>query len=281
MMVRGALASRGTPIYLTLGITDQFGEEYRIKRVQIRTSDPIQPKTPWKASFGALRRISFWQRSASPDALPVSPREWDHAGKYDELDLILIEERRNYAARGRSHGKLGSLNVGVRSEPNSGATLVGTVPQLLWDKAKATPLASPNAVRLLALRDQLDGAERADLERYLLSHLDKHSPYADIAYFIFLVLHRVGRTVEALQVARARLNGDKHFGYSNLLATLSALISHEYFEIDSAIYAGISGALAGDNEYNFYLTEKINLARLQHLDSRMGVDPQPDRIDRP
>ena len=110
--------------------------------------------------------------------------------------------------------------------------------------------------------------------------MDKHSPYADIAYFIFLVLHRVGRTVEALQVARARLNGDKHFGYSNLLATLSALISHEYFEIDSAIYAGISGALAGDNEYNFYLTEKINLARLQHLDSRMGVDPQSHSIDR-
>jgi hypothetical protein len=274
MMVRGPLASRGKPLYLTLGITDQFGKEYRIRRIEIPTSDPIQPKTPWKATLGGLRKLAFRRRAEKLDALPVHPSEWDHAGKYDAVDLILIEERRNYAARGRAHGKLGSLNVGLQSEPNYGSTTVGTVPQLLWDRANATPLASPNAVRLITLRDQLHEVEKADLERYLVSHLDKHSPYADIAYFIFLVLHRVGRTVEALQGARARLKGDKHFGYSNLLATLSALVSHEHFEIESTTYARITEALAGDSEYNFRLTEKINLARLQQLDSRMGVDPR-------
>jgi hypothetical protein len=38
--------------------------------------------------------------------------------------------------------------------------------------------------------------------------------------------------------------------------------------------------LAGDSEYNFRLTEKINHARLQHIDSRMAVDPQSHSIDR-
>ena len=59
---------------------------------------------------------------------------------------------------------------------------------------------------------------------------------------------------------------DKVYGYSNLLGTLSAVVSHEHFEIDLGLYPRILEALAGDTEHNFRLTEKINLARLQHLD---------------
>ena len=48
ILVRGALASQGKPLVATLGITDQFGEEYLIKRVKIPTHDPVLPKAPWK-----------------------------------------------------------------------------------------------------------------------------------------------------------------------------------------------------------------------------------------
>lgn len=199
--------------------------------------------------------------------------EWRHDGKFEETDLILNEEKRNYAARGRERGGLGTLNVGLQSEPNMGMTQAGAVPLLLWEKLQAQPVDSPNATRLLRIHGGLDDAGKRDLERYLLSHLHRQSPYASVGYFIFLVLHRVGRTVDALQVARSRLAGDKVYGYSNLLGTLSALVSREHFAIEPVLYAQIVETLDGDTEYNFNLLEKINLARLQQLDRKSTAKP--------
>jgi hypothetical protein len=196
-------------------------------------------------------------------------KEWNHGGSFEEVDLILKEERRAYAARGRISGGLGSLNVGLQSEPGFGGTTAGNVPSLLWDKSLATPVDSPNLARLLRLRDTLGEKERSDLERYLLSHLDKSSSYVDVAYFIFLALHRMGRTVDALTAARLHLAGDTVFGYSNVLGTLAALVSREHFAIDPALYPRIQKVLEGDPEHDFRLAEKINLARLLHLDSKL------------
>jgi hypothetical protein len=62
------------------------------------------------------------------------------------------------------------------------------------------------------------------------------------------------------------LAGDKVFGYSNLLGTLSAVVSHEHHDIDPRLYSLILDALAGDEEHDFWLKEKINLARLRVYD---------------
>ena len=56
----------------------------------------------------------------------------------------------------------------------------------------------------------------------------------------------------------------------SLPGSLSALVSHEHFEIDPGLYPQTLEALAGDKEPNFRLMEKINLARLQHLDSEFS-----------
>ena len=269
IMVGGALAPQGKSIRVTFGITDQFGDEYRLKGIIIRTHDSSLPKPPWTARLvSRLRKLPGLRPATEPesDEARHPPVEWQHQGKFEGVDLILNEERRSYAARGRSGGGLGSLNVGLQSEPNFGSTTVGSVPSLLWDKAQAKPIESPNAARLIKLHGALDHAGKDDLERYLLSHLHKGSPYADVGYFIFLALHRMGRTVDALQAARARLAGDKVYGYSNLLGTLSAIVSHEHFDIELDLFPGILEALAGDTEHNFRLIEKINLARLQQLD---------------
>jgi hypothetical protein len=90
-----------------------------------------------------------------------------------------------------------------------------------------------------------------------------------VSYFIFFALHRMGQTIAALQAARLHLAGDKVYGYSNLLGTLSAIISHEHFQIPRDLYAQISETLAGDSEHDFRLAEKINSARLQHLDAEL------------
>ena len=270
VMVRGAIARQGHPIRATLGITDQYAEEYRLKRIVIPTHDVRLPKQPVTARIvSALRKLPGLRQAAlpAPEAPQTLPAEWQHQGKFEQVDLILNEEKRNYAAHGRERGGLGSLNVGLQSEPNFGWTEVGKVPSLLWDKTNAKPIESPNLGRLVNIQAALGDPEKRELENYLLSHLRNGSPYADVGYFIFLALHRMGRTIDALRAARSFLSGDKNYAYSNLLGTLSALVSREHFAIDPALYPQILQTLAGDEEHNFRLNEKINLARLEHLNS--------------
>jgi hypothetical protein len=272
IMVRGVLAAQGKPLRVTLGVTDQLGVEYRIKRIVIPTHDPVPSKQPWKAWLAShLTRLPGFRRVRETEKgdAGVPPPEWQHEGRFQEVDLVLNEERRNYAANGRERGGLGSLNVTLQSEPNFGWTEVGKVPSLLCDKANAKRIESPNADRLIRLHSTLCDAEKNNLERYLLSHLHKRSRYAEVSYFIFFALHRMGQTIAALQAARLHLAGDKVYGYSNLLGTLSAIISHEHFQIPRDLYAQISETLAGDSEHDFRLAEKINSARLQHLDAEL------------
>jgi hypothetical protein len=193
---------------------------------------------------------------------------WTYEAGHSYLDLcqaILEEERRSYAARGRRVGKLGSLNVGIQSEPNSGWTQEGHVPELLWEKGRGTRLSSKNLDRLLGVHAGLNRKGKRNLENYLFAQLSKESPFADVGYFVFLVLHRMGRTIDALQTARTNLAGDKVFGYSNVLATLSALVSHEHSDISEAVLVSVPDILSGDEEHDFRLRQKVNIARLERL----------------
>ena len=274
LMMRGALGTQGKPLRITVGIFDQFGEEYLLRRLLVRSND----RTPLPPSMADRARTArgYWRAllerlglvpPPSPPTIPPMPWTFNPGGKYlVACDAILREERRSYGARGRTIGKFGSLNVGIQSEPNFGYATNDEVPQLLWDMAKGKQLSSPNLGRLLSLRQSLGPADGANLESYLLSNLRKDSEFADVAYFVFLALHRMGRTVDALQTARTCLSGDRVFGYSNILAVLSALVSHEHFDIEEDVYDGIESVLSGDGESDFRLSEKINLARLHRLD---------------
>jgi len=168
IMVRGALAPQGKPIRVTFGITDQFGDEHRIKGIVIRTHDRILPKPPWRARLVShLKNLPGLRPATEPEADNTRhpPLEWQQGGTFEEVDLILNEGRCAYAARGRTMGGLGSLNVGLRSEPNFGWTTVGSVLPLSWDKAQGKRIDSPNTARLINLHGALDNAGKDNLER--------------------------------------------------------------------------------------------------------------------
>lgn len=192
-----------------------------------------------------------------------------------KINIVLDEEVRSYTARGRRQGALGSMNIGLQSVPNKGWTTEGEIPQLLFDKSDANTIISPNATILFKLYSSLGDDEKGMFKSYLLTHLRKDSLYANIAYFIFFVLYRVGGTIEALKFARRALSGNTAHGYSNLLGILSMIISREYLEIPPKTYEDIKLVLMGDTEYNFQLTEKINLALLKHLEKDLDdVNPE-------
>jgi hypothetical protein len=210
-------------------------------------------------------------RNAEPQE-PAMPWMFDAQSESVRIaESVLLEERRSYAARGRPVGGLGSLNVELQSGPNLGFTTRGAVPQLLWPEGKGRLVTSHNLERLISLHHGLDGNDKDNLEKFLLAQLRRASQFGDVAYFTFLALHRFGRTIEALQSARTFLAGDKVFGYSNLLATLSAVVSHEHAEMDPNLFPLLVDALAGDEEPDFALREKINVARLEVLDRRRAA----------
>jgi hypothetical protein len=268
-MARGKLAKSGKALRVTIGITDQFGHEYRLRKVVIPTTDPppesISLKKRLTALLGSIRYLH-----KSPERIEAArplPNEWQHGGKFDAVDLVLNEEKRAYAANNRGRGGLGSLNVTLQSEPNNGWTEVGKVPDLLWPKDKAKTISSPNLERLLRIHHSLAPSEKEALDRYLTSHLHRKSPYFKIGYFIFCALHRMGKTESALTAARANLSGDTDFGYSNVLGALSALVSHEHHVIPEAMFVAITKVLDDEKEHSFRLAEKITLARLRHMDA--------------
>jgi hypothetical protein len=272
IMVRGSVAAQGRSIRVTIGITDQYGEEYKIKNVPITSHDPSIKRRPLLERLRHSQAFK-WNRAKTQAPPPIMP--WAFCPGHEYLEMcqsILNEEKRSYAANGRIRGGLGSFNVGLQSEPNYGVTVVGQIPQILWDRDGARPVSSPNLDRLIKTHEALSLQERANLESYLLSQLSKESPFVEVAYLVFLALHRVGRTIDALQTARTFLTGDKVHAYSNLLGILSAAISHEHFDIDPKLYQTILDALP-NSEYDFRLKEKINVAKLQYLDRcRLDID---------
>jgi hypothetical protein len=287
LMARGALGTQGRPIRIAVGITDQFGEEYKLTGLVIETHDPlarILPVSERLRNFGSAVAIAFKLKGPTPEPpLRVMPWTYDPGSDYLSVcESILMEEKRSYAARGRIRGQLGSLNVGLQSEPNHGWAKEGEIPQVLWERDAATPISSPNLDRLLTLRESLSSEDADNLQRFLLTQLRKDSTFADVGYFIFIALHRMHRTIDALTTARACLAGDKVYGYSNILGALSALVSHEHFQIEHELYPLILEVLSGDAEPDFRLKEKINLARLQRIDRPApGKSPRLGCVDKP
>jgi hypothetical protein len=210
IMARGVLARQGKPIRVTIGVTDQYGEEYELKNLTIATHDKAPEARTllqrWQHCWSWLLQLFRVTPVAAESA--TAPMPWTFEPGHEYLDLsqsILEEERRNYAARGRRTGQLGSLNVGLQSEPNNGSTQEGRVPELLWPKGKGTRISSQNLDRLTTVYAGLNRNGKKNLERYLLANLSKESPFADVGYFIFVALHRMGRSVDALKTARNHL----------------------------------------------------------------------------
>lgn len=260
LFIRRKLGKPGRHLRLSIALVDHVGNVYRLRNLSV---PPDQRREAEPTLLERLRTLFRRRTEEAVGELPALPGQWNHGGRFERVELILQEEQRQYGVNGRMCGGLGSLNVTLQSEPNFGWTHVGDVPQLLWDKGTTSRISSKNADLLVAFYDSLDEQSKIDLIAYLTSHLDRRSPYANVTYFIFIVLYRLGHGVSALAAARANLSGDTAFGYSNLLGTLSALVSHEHFEISDGEYARYLIELEGDAEPDFRLREKIRVARLE------------------
>ena len=200
---------------------------------------------------------------------------------HKKIDLVLAEEVRAYSANGRIGGGLGSMNVTLQTGvPNLGYSTRGEIPQLLFDTSDPNVISSPNSNILLKLYSSLDGDGKRSFETYLIAHLRKDSPYAEVAYLNLFVLYKVGALLRALNAAMRTLPSDEKISYDNMLAMLSLVISREYLEIDPETYEKIKLMLQRTVGYDFWLEKKVNLALLKHLERDLNdVNPEIN-IDR-
>lgn len=265
VIVKGKLAQVGRPTTVAVQIVDDAGIRYRVA-LSLRPHDLPLPRRP----FSSLWRKGGWKLGAASPCEEAASFQWEkHPSDpvvSDQIDLILREEQRVYAARGRKQGKLGSLNTGVQSDPSSGWTKAGEIPALLWPKGEADPVGSQNVDRLVRLHGKLDEAGQSEMVEQLLHYLHRGSPFASVSYAIFLALHRAGKTLAGLDKAQGDLRGDKVLGYSNLIATLSAIVSKEHDELPLSLVEEIRKRFGDSDRVEFQLVEKLDRAKLLKLD---------------
>jgi hypothetical protein len=271
-MVDAVLAPPGGELALRFVVWDQFGTRYRTQIFKIASDPRKQPKP------SLARRLAFHlRRLAGLDPLPPAPErpiaqvmplpsQWESDDDLKIVFQVLQEEQRSYASNGRQRGGLGSLNVLVQSGPDGAGTTQGKLPKLLWDQSTASDVASNNLDRLMRIHSGLDDNGRRRMEQALLDHLHQMSPYANVAYLVYLTLFRMNRGIDALVAARANLKGDGHFGYSNVLGAVSAIVSHEHHKLSADLLNQIRGALDGETEHDFDLRKKITTSLVERLD---------------
>lgn len=263
IFLKGAVNRIGHPLAISLFAVDDRGVRYNLPKIRLECRTPMPD-----VRIPMLEKLKGAMGIRSRPA-PSEILSWDWTDRYLESPhrklaiLVLDEERRNYRVRGRREGKLGSLSVGVQHEPNLGWTTSGQVPPLIWPAGEAEPLKSDNLERIMRYHAALGDVDKIDLEEMLTHYLHRASPYAEIAYGIFFCLHRLGRTTDAISVARRNLRGDKVYGFSNLICALAAFVSREHSGWTAEQIDVVTSQFDGDGGIEFNLIEKLNLARLQ------------------
>jgi hypothetical protein len=188
-----------------------------------------------------------------------------------KIKLVFAEERRLYGIP--SKVTIGSLNIGE------------FVPTgLLAATSELGYVKSINADRLLKLHSMLDQQGRQHFESYLFGHLRNGIiPESQLSYLSFLVLHRLGQTIAAVQAARHYYTSAGKSGppgrdrrpFGNVAVTLSALIATEYGQMSGAWCEELHAALGTEISFLPSLRDRLNQVLLMHLDAELG-DANPE-----
>lgn len=265
---RGQLGFQGESLKASFELRDDRGARYKFRNVKVASGD----MSPGRPSIHR-RFMHLWKDERGPKRVLTTGLDWDWSDNQatsstlEALDLVLQEEQRQYRAKGRREGKLGSFNTGLQSGPNLGWTKAGEAPELLWPKGEAEAVSSPSVDRILRLYEREDYAGRADLERRLLNFLHRGAPFHDVSYAIFLALHRFGQTSPALTKAREDLQGAQSFALSNLYGCLAAIVSREHSDMSMAEIDELRRILSCGEKPEFSIPEMLNLARVIKQDA--------------
>lgn len=180
----------------------------------------------------------------------------------EQIEIILNEEKRSYHANGRDRGGLGSFNFGL---PGVSARS-GQIPDLLSPKSQAGTVQSKVGDILLKLFSSLSPHEKDQFNGVLLSQMNSASPYSAVAYFLFFGLWKTGALEDALRTTFLNLRSAGDHAFDNTMAMLALIITHEYKCLADDDYKQIESLFKGVPEYNHWIKDRLNAARLKIIE---------------
>jgi len=235
-------------------LVDQCGNEHKIKNVVFKGPKPKEPKKDEPPSE-SIHSIN-------------DPIEKD-------IVAVLKAEVNRYKECGRRVGGLGSIQTTIHGRSYKG---VGTEwreadspkNQAIIEDESSIEISSDNAQALINLHDKLKTDE--ERERYfqaLFPRLDRSTEYAPIGYLILYVSFRLNNVEAALNEAVKNLQGDKAYGFSDLLRLLDALLRFRHSSFSPKNLDSIEHSLADVKEHTFRIQERLAAIRAYRL-SRSG-----------
>ena len=233
------------------GISDEDGNEQRIRVVckGIRKPPPSDLPKPLEV----LHTI-------------VDPIEKDIAS-------VLQTELSRYELNGRQAGGLGSVHIvidgrEIKQLGNEVRIMQATANQEIVTEQGTAAVKSDNLDALLALYARLtNDHEREGFANALLSRLRDDKDYTRVAYFIVLLLWKIGLLGEALETALYGLpeNDQVNFGLSNALMLLNGLLRYRHSDFTPEMLDTIERILQGSQEHLFRIPQKVAAIRAYRL----------------
>lgn len=244
------MRKEGEDLRTSVVLIDQYGNEHKIKNVVFKGPKPKEPRKEEPPSESLY---------AITDSLEK------------EIVAVLKAESNRYKECGRGVGGLGSLQTTINGKAYNG---VGTEwreanspkNQTITEAEDSVEIFSDNAQALLNLYSKLETDD--EKERYfhaLLSRLDKGTEYAPIGYLILFVCFSLNKVEEVLDAAISSLQGDKAYGFSDLLRLLDALLKFRHSSFTPENLDSIERSLSAVKEHKFRIEERLVAIRAYRL----------------
>lgn len=242
--------SIGVDFKSTVFLTDQYGNDHKIKDVIFNGRQPNSPKDD-----------GISQESTYTISDPIEK----------EIVSVLKSEVYRYKNCGRRVGGLGSIRTTI-----CGDTFVGIGPesgkmdspenQLIVENDKEVSIVSDNALALLKLYERLlDDNEKDRFCKVLLLRVSRGTEYSSIGYFIFYVMFCIGKLGNVLEKAKLDLYEDEKHGFSNILMLLGGLLRLKHSSFSSEMMDEIERFTDGIDEHLFKIPERLSAIRTYRL----------------
>jgi len=187
----------------------------------------------------------------------------------EKIEIILNEEKRAYAAKGRTVGGLGSFNHGLPTR----VAMSESPPELVAAKSDPDAIQSPNADLLLKLHSSLDSSDKRLFETVLLIEMRADGNYAKISYLNLFVLYKLGLLNLAIEQASKVLGDSTDF--DNVTAMMALIITYEYSFLTEKEYQHLDIFWNRTNSYKYWLKDRINSGKFKLLAQQLSdVNPE-------
>ncbi len=236
----------GEDLKATVVLTDQYGNDHKVKNVFFRGPKPKEPQEK---------------------GLPTEPISSIADDLEKAVVAVLKAEVLRYKQCGRKVGGLGSIETVVAGHRYKGIGTEWREPespknQSIILNTEEVGISSDNADALLGLY----GRSRGDVEKErftnaLLVRLSKKTEYASIGYFILYVLFSIGRLHDALLKASQDLRGDGAYGFGDFLRLLDGLLRLRHDSFSDEMLDQVECFVTRLDEYTFRVPERITAIR--------------------